>query len=213
MQLTSNRKASINEVSSTGSETQKEARVITCHDSSSSSPKRVILEHKIADLRQTEPLLSSSLWPQREGTTFTQRIIHVDNLCTRGVEPHVKLPLQKSVSTDHQGLTSPSSAGKEITFNADVSAGMGLQSEQHGHTKAATDVFITSTVNAERVSLTNHPYSPVKDSCIVKPKAKQCSSIFARRPNLLGRSSSSLNGFSLRHLDSPNCRQFALDHL
>ena len=42
---------------------------------------------------------------------------------------------------------------------------------------------------------------------------RQCVSIFAQRPNLMGRSSSGLNQFSLRHLDGPTCKSFALDHL
>jgi hypothetical protein len=41
----------------------------------------------------------------------------------------------------------------------------------------------------------------------------QSVSIFAQRPNLMGRSSPGLNQFSLRHLDGPRCRSFALDHL
>lgn len=46
-----------------------------------------------------------------------------------------------------------------------------------------------------------------------KPSIFQCVSIFAQRPNLIGRSSPGLNQFSLRHLDGPTCRSFALDHL
>ena len=42
---------------------------------------------------------------------------------------------------------------------------------------------------------------------------RQCVSIFAQRPNLMGRSSPGLNQFSLRHLDGPTCKSFALDHL
>ena len=42
---------------------------------------------------------------------------------------------------------------------------------------------------------------------------RQCVSIFAQRPNLMGRSSPGLNQFSLSHLDGPTGRSFALDHL
>lgn len=58
----------------------------------------------------------------------------------------------------------------------------------------------------------NEPKPSSSSQC--KPSIfHQCVSIFAQRPNLMGRSSPGLNQFSLSHLDGPTDRSFALDHL
>lgn len=75
--------------------------------------------------------------------------------------------------------------------------------DKRAHPMKTTSEPVKKTVFATHAcSVGQQQQSPLK-----------CVSIFAQRPNMMSRSSMGLNRFSLHHLDQPESRPFALDHL
>lgn len=139
-----------------------------------------------------------------------------------------------AVPLKSSGLTAvPATCVQERTFAANMSDDLRLQKWHSANETAHSSPMKSTTTQNNNLQPPSNFFkncvdslSPVKkvppDTSQPNPLPiaeckpsifHQSVSIFAQRPNLMGRSSPGLNQFSLRHLDGPTCRSFALDHL
>ena len=222
LQLTTHRSSVCNVEGSPPSETQKKViRAISCPHSTSSHIKLDVQPSREAQYsRPHSPIIAP-----------TSRVTQTLTSPSRKQSPSAS-PVQSS------GLvTVPATGPQEGTFAASLSGDLRLQ-EWHSTNAAvhSSPVKSTTTQSNNSPAISQPPsnffknrvdsFSSVKNvpPAVSEPKPlsvsackpsifHQCVSIFAQRPNLMGRSSPGLNQFSLRHLDGPTCKSFALDHL
>ena len=225
LQLTAQRTSRLSgfddEVSSTSEPQRKVTCVIT--GDGTSSPMRLDSEHvRVSHLRPHSPIVSTSC-PQDKSTRHMRVIVGEGTSSPIKLDSHIRSPLLSPTKSHHP--SSSSLHNKKRPFSTGMSDDLRLQNRQVEMTDVHTspmkvgahDSLSSGAKPEKNLTLSSHAsaFSPVKDSAASahKPSQTQCSSIFARRPNLMSRTSAGLSQFSLQHLDGPGCKQFALDHL
>ena len=214
------------EESSTSEPQNKVTRCIS-GPSSLSSPITLDAEHiRAAPTRAHSPIVAT-------GARVTRLLTGGGHSSPIRLDSHVQSPSPSPTKSSGLAPSTGLQAQQERTFGGGMSDDLRLQSRQanvasicSSPVKATTIAATQSNYNssahsqpsrnffkdhADNFSPVNKAPSSVSDH---KPSIfRQCISIFAQRPNLMSRSSPGLNQFSLRHLDEPSCRPFALDHL
>ena len=153
----------------------------------------------------------------------TARVTQTLTSVSHRLNVHKQSPSVSPARSLDSGLaTVPSTGLQERTFTACMSNERHLQ-EWHSQKSTATQTnkssappsnFFKTTVDSwKNVPPAASEPKPLSNSQCQPSIFRQCVSIFAQRPNLMGRSSPGLNQFSLSHLDGPTGRSFALDHL
>ena len=193
MQLTAQR--------SSTSELRNNVRIVTCQ--SSSSAVKSNFEHK--NVAEFSPSIeSTTLCLQEESSNCGQIVNDTDHAGPAMMKLHIDCPVLRPTDP----LVESTSNIQKRTFRFASSTSSDSNVKQNISTDSSRLTFDSQQLNNS--ILQTHTTSPVKES---DRSPLLYASIFARRPNLMSRSSLGVSRFSLRHLDGPNCRSFALDHL